>query len=172
VPEKFREAVVPKAHLDYAFLQDEVIENDDEFDETGVARISMTFLVMVETLCESVWAYATNAKGFASDPWLPKKIHNDLVTVGLGVTRIVMKTDNEPAIVDLRREVSRVREDAPTGFEDSRVGDSNSNGKIERMIREVKASSARSERASRRRSAQWWRWMRRSYPGLSVTPHM
>ena len=138
VPEKFREAVVPKAHLDYAFLQDEVIENDDEFDETGVARISMTFLVMVETLCESVWAYATNAKGFASDPWLPKKIHNDLVTVGLGVTRIVMKTDNEPAIVDLRREVSRVREDAPTGFEDSRVGDSNSNGKIERMIREVK----------------------------------
>ena len=41
-------------------------------------------------------------------------------------------------IVDLRREVPRVREDAPTGFEDSRVGDSNSNGKIERMIREVK----------------------------------
>ena len=34
--------------------------------------------------------------------------------------------------------MSRVRQDAPTGFEDSRVGGSNSNGKIERMIREVK----------------------------------
>ena len=33
VPEKFREAVVPRAHMDYAFLQDEVIENRDEFDE-------------------------------------------------------------------------------------------------------------------------------------------
>ena len=54
---------MPKAHLDYLFLQDEVIENDDdEFDESVVAKISMTFLVMVETLCESVWAYATNAK--------------------------------------------------------------------------------------------------------------
>ena len=61
-----------------------------------------------------------------------------MVTVGVGVTRIVMKTDNETAIVDLRREVSRIREDAPTVFEDSRVGDSNSNGKIERTIREVK----------------------------------
>ena len=47
VPEKFTDAVVPKAHLDYAFLQDEVIENDDEFDESRVARVSMTFLVMV-----------------------------------------------------------------------------------------------------------------------------
>ena len=35
-----------------------MIENEDEFDESGVAKISMTFLVMVETLCESVWAYA------------------------------------------------------------------------------------------------------------------
>ena len=100
VPENFREAVVPKAHLDY--------ENDDEFDESGVAKISMTFLVMVETLCKSAWAYATNAKGFALDPWLPKKMHNDLATVGLGVNPIIMKTDNEPAIVDLRWEVSRV----------------------------------------------------------------
>ena len=52
--------------------------------------------------------------------------------------RIVVKTDTEPAIVDLRREMSKHRGDAPTGFEDSRVGDSNSNAKIERLIREVK----------------------------------
>ena len=68
-------------HMDYAFLQDEVIENDHVFDESGIASVSMTFLVMVETLCESVGSYAPNAKGFASDPWLPKKIHNDLLTV-------------------------------------------------------------------------------------------
>ena len=77
--------------------------------------MSIAFLVMVETLCESMWAHATDAKSFASDPWPPKMINNDVVTVGLGVTLIIMNTDNEPAIDDLRREVSRVREDVPTG---------------------------------------------------------
>lgn len=32
----------------------------------------------------------------------------------------------------------RIRDDAPTGFQDPRVGDSNSRGKIEQTIREVK----------------------------------
>ena len=90
-------------------------EDDNEFDKTGLVNLSMTFLVVVETLCESFWAYDTNAKGFASDPWLPKIMHNDPVTVGVGVTRVIMKTGNEPAIVDLGREVLSIRDDAPTG---------------------------------------------------------
>ena len=138
IPEASRESIVPKAHLDYAYLQDEVIEDDDEFVESGQVGMSMTILIMTETLCDSVWAYVTSAKGFASDAWLPKKLHNDLTTVGMGLTRIIVKTDTEPAILDLRREMSKARGDAPTGFEDSRVGDSNSNAKIERVIRDVK----------------------------------
>ena len=34
--------------------------------------------------------------------------------------------------------MSKNREDAPTGFEDSRVDDSNSNGRTKRVIRDVK----------------------------------
>ena len=45
---------VPKAHLDYAYLQDEIIEEEDEFTSGGAVRTSMTILVMLETLCESV----------------------------------------------------------------------------------------------------------------------
>ena len=140
VPAANRESLIPKSHLDYAFLQDEIVEDndDDEFKYAGVVSLSMTLLVMYESLCESIWTYAVNAKGFASDPWLPKKLHNDLTTVGMGHIRIVVKTDTEPAILDLRREMTKSRGEAPTGFEDSRVGDSNSNGKIERIIREVK----------------------------------
>ena len=138
IPAANRETLIPKAHLDYAFLQDEVIEDNGEFGESASVSTSMTMLVMVETMCDSVWTYATNAKGYASDPWLPKKLQSDLTTVGMGLVRIVVKTDTEPAILDLRREMAKGRGDAPTGFEDSRVGDSNSNAKIERVIRDVK----------------------------------
>ena len=49
-----------------------------------------------------------------------------------------MKADQEPAIVDLQKEISRVRSDAGTAPDSSRVGDSDSNGKIERAIRKLK----------------------------------
>ena len=138
IPDDKKQTTVPRAHLDYAFLQDEVIEEDSEFEQAGAVGISMTLMVMMETLCGSVWAYATSGKGFAADPWLPKRVHLDLVTVGMGHGRIIVKTDNEPAILDVRKAIAGNRGDAPTAFEDSRVGDSNSNGKVERVIREVK----------------------------------
>lgn len=124
--------------MDYAFLQDEIIEDTSEMGQEEAVRKSMTILVMVETLCGSVWSYATRGKGYASDQWLPKKIHNDLTTAGMGAAHISLKTDNEPAILEIRREVAKCRGDVPTGLDDSRVGDSNSNGKVERTVREVK----------------------------------
>ena len=138
IPADKRAALIPKAHMDYAFLQDEVIEEESEMGQEEAVKKSMTIMVMVETLCGSVWAYATRGKGYASDPWLPRKIHNDLTTAGMGATHISLKTDNEPAILEVRREVSKCRGDVPTGLDDSRVGDSNSNGKVERNVREVK----------------------------------
>ena len=65
---------------------------------------------------------------------------NDLATVGVGNTRIIVNTDKETAIVDLRNELAATRVGTPTAteFVDSRVGDSSSNGRIERAIRDVK----------------------------------
>ena len=42
-----------------------------------------------------------------------------LTTAGACNTRIVTKTDTEPAMIDLRNEVARKRNDVPTGFDDS-----------------------------------------------------
>ena len=102
-------AVVTKVHMDYGFLQEAIIEEEEEFTESSEVRASMTVLIVLETMCDSVWTYATAAKGYQSDPWLPKKIHDDLTTVGLGLVRIVVKTDTEAAILDLRREMSKHR---------------------------------------------------------------
>ena len=52
---------------------------------------------------------------------------------------MVLKTKTEAAITDVSKAIGRIRgTEAPTTFDDSRVGDSNSNAKVERSIREVK----------------------------------
>ena len=98
----------------------------------------MTVMVMMETLCSSVWAYALDGKGAASADWLARQVVEDIETVGLSKERIITKTDQEASIVQLQQEVAKHRQDAGTALENSRVGDSDSNGKIERTIREVK----------------------------------
>ena len=62
VPDDKKQTMIPKAHLDYAFLQDEIIEDDKVGDESEVVGFSMTIMIMLETLCGSVWAYATLGK--------------------------------------------------------------------------------------------------------------
>ena len=56
--------------------------------------------------------------------------------------RVIIKSDQEASIVELQTEIARKRgfEDfgVGTGIENSKVGDSDSNGKIERAIRDVK----------------------------------
>ena len=51
---------------------------------------------------------------------------------------IQFKTDQEPAIVDMRREIQKTREcEYGTAMEQSRVGDSDSNGTIENAVSSV-----------------------------------
>ena len=64
-------------------------------------------------------------------------IVDDLNTIGMGKNRIIAKTDQEASIVELQTEIARRRADIGTSLENSKVGDSNSNGKVERAIREV-----------------------------------
>ena len=70
--------------------------------------------------------------------WPAAKICDDLATVGIGKGRIVVKADQEPAIVDLQKEISRVRSDVGTALDSLRVGDFDSNGNLERAIRKLK----------------------------------
>jgi hypothetical protein len=55
--------------MDYAFLTENVKAKEDEFTEEVKAKVSMTILVLVESMCRSVWTYAVESKG-ASENWL------------------------------------------------------------------------------------------------------
>ena len=63
VREDFADSSVVRVVIDYCFLQEDVTEKKTEHEEKTVARTSMTILVMLETLCHSIWAYAVEAKG-------------------------------------------------------------------------------------------------------------
>ena len=132
------ESTVPRAVMDYGFIKEDQTTIEDDHGKTTAARVCMTILVMAETLCNSVWAYAIEGKGGVSADWLAPKIVEDLGTVGLTQERIIAKSDQEASIVQLQHEIAKLRKGVGTGIENSRVGDSDSNGMIERGIREVK----------------------------------
>ena len=90
----------------------------------------MIALVMTDTMCDSVWAYALKRKSVTEGSWIAKQIVDDLNTIGMGKRRIIVKTDQEVSIVEMRTEIARRRSDVGTSLEISKVGDSNSNGKV------------------------------------------
>ena len=131
------ESDIARVIMDYGFLHEEETVTEDDHGKEVQSRISVTIMVMLETLCSSIWAYAIEGKGAVSLDWLAEKVIEDIETVGLAKERIITKTDQEPSIVQLQKEVAR-RRDQGTAAENSRVGDSDSNGRIERAMRETK----------------------------------
>ena len=54
---------VVRVSMDYCFLTEDVKGKETEHKEEVNANVSMTVLVMSETLCRSIWAYAVCSKG-------------------------------------------------------------------------------------------------------------
>ena len=132
---------IPRVILDYCFFTEDASRVANDHGESIDADTSLTALVMKETLCGSVWAYALKSKSVSGDPWIADQLVDDMRTVGLANERVLVKSDQEASIVDLQLGIAKRREYADygvgTGIENSKVGDSNSNGKIERAIRDV-----------------------------------
>ena len=105
-----------------------------EHVESVKATISMTVLVMVETLCRSVWAYAVSQKG-AADAWVADQIVEDLEVVGLTGERIIVKTDQESSIVSLQRAVAAARSGHGTALESETATQTDARSELFRMSR-------------------------------------
>ena len=73
----FAESDVVRVSMDYCFLTEDVVSKDVEHESSTKSRVSMTVLVMAETLCRSVWAYAVTTKG-AGEAWVADQITEDL----------------------------------------------------------------------------------------------
>ena len=98
---------VPRAIMDYCFLTEGVKRSSDDHTAEETSSTSMTALVMKETLCGSVWAYALKSKSVAEDPWVADQIFDYLNTVGMADERIIIKSDQEASIVELQGEIAK-----------------------------------------------------------------
>ena len=130
------ENLLLRVRMDYCFLTEDVDKESGEHGETEVenARTTITVAVMQESFIKSVWAYAVESKG-SMEEWMVQQACEDLETIGLKNERVVLKSDQEPAMVDVLKEIQKKREcDFGSALDNSRVGDSDSNGTIENAI--------------------------------------
>ena len=65
-----------------------------------------------------------------------EQIVEDMDAIGVAEERIIVKTDQEPSMTDMQNSIAQKRAKHGTALENSRVGDSNSNGKVERAIQD------------------------------------
>ena len=93
-------------------------------------------LVMVDHGTGRVWAYRVPNKGILEGAaWLPRRISQDLDNCGYKDIRLQLKSDQDPAIVNLQTAIQEIRPNTvPTN---SPVGESESNGRAENAIRRI-----------------------------------
>ena len=93
----------------------------------------MTVLVARDNLSGSTISMVVPRKG-ASHPWIPNELRRWID--GLGYSKVIVKSDQEPSIRDVWNQVKLLRNE-DTVIEHSPVGESQSNGVAEKAIEEV-----------------------------------
>ena len=116
------ERAVPEIGIDYAFMKE---KGNDE---------TLTIIVMKDRDTKAISSDVVELKGRGIDGTIERVIEN---IRRLGYKKIILKSDQEPALVDLINGIIEARDDI-TIPECSPVGESQSNGMIERAVRSVK----------------------------------
>ena len=136
-----RDEDLPHAALDYTFFTQSGAKRAAELteEEKNDETKAKTVLVMKDSLVEAVFAYVVGKKGAANEEWLAVQMLDDLDSLGLNRARIIVKSDQENAIEDVKKDMSRRRiaDGQSTTQESSPTGDSNANGRVEKGIQEV-----------------------------------
>ena len=95
---------------------------------TAASRLTMP--VMADAKCGSVWSYAFDGNGAVSTYWVAKDLVDDLGTIGLSEERIITKSDQGNPMVQLQKEIGKLRKGYGTAFGTSNDCYNNPNGKV------------------------------------------
>ena len=107
--------------LDYLFAVPE--EEDEHMDAV---------LLVYDSNRRNMWTMAVDKKG--ATPAAVKWVNDRLNTAGYAGMEITMKSDQEPAILELKNQVA-IKRQAQTNMIESPVRESKSNGSVERAIK-------------------------------------
>lgn len=130
-------------------LEEEQVQAEGEADEARRRKV-LTTLVIKDCNGDAILNYLARAKGLLRDPWIVQQMMEDLDTLGLNGHQLAVKCDQEAAVEDAQREIVRRRSadgGRKTAAENSRLGGSDSNGRMERAVGES-AAMIRTLRAS------------------------
>ena len=121
---------VPRVGMDYMHISDHGVTNKiDEIPENVDEKITM--LVMKDAWHKSIWVYPVEGKDVSAAGWLPDMVKTDMAACGLDNCMLVVKSDQEPALLDLVNGVIEHR-DEPTIPGSSPVHKSHCEGRLER----------------------------------------
>ena len=120
-----------------------MIDNGDlctreEMEGVGSDKTRDTVLVSEDLATGGFRAHLVLGKKETENPWIARKIKDDIEEFGYGGAPVRIKSDQEPAIVDVQRAVIAKRGNAPTIPVSSPVGESQSNGRVEIAIKKVR----------------------------------
>ena len=110
-----------EVHMDYCFMGGR--------DDTKARCI----LVVKDRDTRTIMSSVVPVKG-TRDDFVAKRVRAFIRELGFEHVDLTLKSDQEPAIQDLMNEVARIRKPAATIIEEAPVGESQSNGVIERGV--------------------------------------
>lgn len=94
-------------------------------------------LIMIEHKHGRIWAYKVPSKGASAEAsWLPNRMVQDLDNNGMKHAKVLVKSDQGPAVAQLQSAMQRIRQ-ARIIPVNSAVGESECNGRAENAIRRV-----------------------------------
>ena len=88
--------------IDYAFMFDNGDLCTREMERVGWDKTRDTVLVSEDLATGGIRAHPVSARG-NGDPWIAGKIKDDIEEFGYGGAPVRIKSDQEPAIVDVQR---------------------------------------------------------------------
>ena len=90
------------------YLTEGVHASESDHADKVAARVRMTILVMIKTLCRSVWAHAVQSSS-ATEDWASEQIVENLKTIGLKDERLISKADQENSTLNILLGIESVK---------------------------------------------------------------
>ncbi len=131
-------SVIPIVAFDYLFIVERGVVRREELQDGEAERALLKILVVKDLRSKAVFAHAVPQKGVDADGYAVLRLIEDIRW--LGYTKVILKADNERAIVRLLHEsLKRIKTEAmeQVGQEHPPSYDSRSNGAIENAVRQV-----------------------------------
>ena len=122
------EHAVTTISMDYVYMNEKSKAGYSTGKESGQPCI-----VIHDRKTKRVLGHMANCRG-AGDEWVIKRILMDIEDMVYSGSKVIMKNDQEPAIVEVQRKVLAGRS-FETITKNSEVGESQSNGEVENAIK-------------------------------------